>query len=154
MLFMGTAFKLIASKKSSGFFPLNTDNEKRLCDVFGCGHFGAPRGSKDHKGIDFKTSKSERIRAPFDCTVVRYGFPYENDKSQELIEIKGLNQYSDYTAKVMYIKPTLPVGATVNKGATLCLAGNISEKFGASMTPHVHFELYKNGKLVNPELYF
>lgn len=154
MLFMSTIIKAINLKKSSAFYPINSDNAKRKCDPFGCGHFGASRGSQSHKGIDFTVTKSEKIKAPFDCQIIRYGFPYADDKSQELLEIKGLKQFSSYTAKIMYIKPLLALGSVVKKGATLCLAGDISEKFGATMTPHVHFELYENGELVNPDSFF
>lgn len=158
-IFIGIAFllaipKLFAKTKSNMFSSLNKDNTLRNCDAYGCGHFGASRGTRKHNGIDFKVHENEAIKAPFDCTILRYGYPYANDVTQQLIEIKGLGIYSEYTAKIMYIKPVHPFGTNIPKGDTLCTAGNIASKHGNAMTNHVHFELYKNGVLINPEPFF
>lgn len=152
--FFMAIYKAFSKSESNKFFAINTDNQFRNCDAFGCGYYGASRGKRTHKGIDFKVNEDEPIKAPFDCTIVRYGYPYENDNLQRLVEIKGFGNYSDYTAKIMYIKPIHAIGTLINKGSTVCFAGNIKNKYGNSMINHVHFELYKNGILINPEPFF
>ena len=139
---------------SAAFTSINHNNQLRGCDAFGCGHFGAPRGARSHKGVDFKVKENDSIKAPFDCKIIRYGFAYSGDQDQQLVEIEGLNQFTGYKAKIMYIKPTHPVGTIIQNGTTICKAGNISNKYGSSMINHVHFELYENGLLINPEPYF
>jgi hypothetical protein len=154
IVFILSIQKVFSKTKSNKFSSINSDNQFRNCDTFGCGYFGASRGERDHKGVDFKVNEDEPIKTPFDCEIVRYGFPYSDDQSQKLVEIQGLNSFSDYKAKIMYIKPIHSVGTILYKGSTVCFAGNIKNKYGNSMTNHVHFELYKNGILVNPEPFF
>ena len=146
--------KFFSMTKSNKFNSINSDNQFRNCDAWGCGHFGASRGAREHKGIDFKVYENEPIKAPFDCEIIRYGYPYSDNLNYRLIEIKGLNNFSDYTAKIMYIKKIHNIGTIITKGNTICKADDISKKFDNRMTNHVHFELYKNGKLVNPEPFF
>lgn len=143
-----------ATSSNTLFTPINSYNNVRDCDPLGCGYFGASRGDRSHQGIDFIVTENQSIRAPFDCKVLRYGYPYTDDSSYRLVEIQGTGKESAYTAKVMYIKPTLPVGATVKKGAALCKADSLARKFGPTMTPHVHFELRYNGLLIDPTAYF
>jgi len=136
------------------FSSINSDNKFRDCDAWGCGNFGAKRGTKSHKGLDFKVYENQPIKAPFDCEIIRNGYPYSDNLKYRLIEIRGLGSFSQYTAKIMYVKIIHSIGAIVKKGDTVCNADNISEKFDNRMINHVHFELYKNGKLINPEPFF
>ena len=146
--------KVFSKTKSNKFSSINSGNQFRNCDAWGCGYFGASRGGKEHKGIDFKVYESEPIKAPFDCEIIRYGYPYADNSNYRLVEIKGLNSFSNYTAKIMYIKIIHNSGTIITKGNTICKADDISKKFDNRMTNHVHFELYKNGTLVNPEPFF
>lgn len=148
------ASKMYSKSKSVSFLPVNDNNTQRNCDAFGCGYFGASRGERDHKGIDFVVTPNQNIKAPFDCEITRYGFPYIDDQDQKLIVIQGLKNYAEYYAKIMYINPVHQIGEKFKKGEVLCTAGDISSKYGSGMTPHVHFELYKNGVLVDPTPFF
>ncbi|MCB9033509.1 MAG: M23 family metallopeptidase [Chitinophagales bacterium] len=150
-------YRLFGSKKTadmSRFFAVNSTNKLRECDAFGCGHFGASRsgGTRTHKGIDFVATENQSIYAPFECKIIRYGQPYADDSKYKLVEIESTDGV--YKAKIMYIKALYSVGKVVKRGELLVNADNISKKYGASMTNHVHFELYKNGILVNPTNYF
>ncbi|WP_417443755.1 peptidoglycan DD-metalloendopeptidase family protein [Joostella sp.] len=136
------------------FTSINGTGLLRKCDPKGCGNFGASRGNHTHRGIDFHVIPNQQIKAPFPCTVNRYGYPYSDDSSYKLIEIVGTGAYSNYRAKIMYINTFLSIGDKIDKGDLLCTADDITQKYGSEMTPHVHFELYVNNELVNPTNYF
>ena len=124
-------------------------NKRRGCESFGCGTFGASRsgGCRKHKGIDFVASPGESIFAPISGKVTRYAIPYSDDSRYKGIEI----QNDSYTVKMFYLIPAVAIGAIVTAGQKIGIAQNISAKYGASMTNHVHFEVYdKNGTLLNP----
>lgn len=131
---------------------VNTDGKLRECDSQGCGHYGAPRGSRKHKGIDFVTRDRQGIFAPFDCEIGRYGDPY-GDGQYSLVEIIGVGAYRGWKAKVMYISPLYDVKKVLKKGDMLCVADSIARRY-PGITDHVHFELYFNGVLKDPTKYF
>lgn len=143
-----------AFSSSSKMGSVNSSNSLRDCDVHGCGYFGASRGNRSHNGLDFVTYENEQIKAPFDCKVTRYGYPYANDLNYRLIEVVGTGAFSDYRCKIMYIKKTLEVGVRVKKGGVLCLSDNIAKRFSPGMINHVHVEVYKNNVLIDPTSYF
>ncbi|GEM_PF-780037 len=136
------------------FTLLNYKKAFRGCDPWGCGSFGSSRGSHSHRGLDFAVEPNENIYAPFPCKVVRHGYPYAGDYEYRLIEIQGTGGYSDYKAKIMYIKDFPAVGSVFNEKEVLCKADDITKKYSSSMTNHVHFELYAKGSLINPEIFF
>ncbi len=136
------------------FSAINFKQGLRGCDPWGCGNFGASRGGHTHKGIDFSIPEGGAVYAPFPCKVIRHGWPYANDSRYRLIEIQGVGGYSQYTAKLMYVKDLPAVGSVFHEKQKMCVADNISQKYDSRMTNHVHFELYQNGQLLNPEIFF
>ncbi|MCQ0113036.1 M23 family metallopeptidase [Zhouia amylolytica] len=131
---------------------INTSGKIRECDSHGCGHYGASRGSRMHKGIDFITYDRQPILAPFDCVVNRYGDPY-GDGQYKLIEILGVGAYKGYKVKIMYISPLYELNKVIVKGEMLCVADSIAKRY-PGITDHVHFEVYFNGKLLDPTKFF
>lgn len=122
-------------------------------DPTGYGHFGAPRGKRKHKGLDLKASPRSPFKAPFDCKIIRKGQVYGGDVRYTLAEIKGVGQFKDLTAKVMYLTDFEVNDKIIRRGRTLGVVQNLSAKHGNKMINHVHFELYRDGLLINPELY-
>lgn len=136
------------------FSAINYKQGLRGCDAWGCGDFGASRGNRKHKGLDFFIPKGNPVYAPFPCEVIRLGYPYADDLSYRLVEVQGIGGYSDYKAKIMYVTNLPAVGTVFHEKQQICVADDLARKYDARMTNHVHFELYANGELVNPEIFF
>lgn len=128
-----------------------TDNQKlRDCDPFGCGSFGASRGTRSHAGIDIVSFPNQSILSPITGTVTRFPYPYGGDLSYTGIEIIN----SDYKIKMFYVSPVVAIGSNVSAGQVVAKSQNISAKYGAGMTNHVHLEVYiksgSNWVLIDP----
>lgn len=153
LLIFGAIRMKAANHIPAKFTAINGNKGQRACDMQGCGHYGAGRGGRDHKGVDIITVENQELKAPFTCKIIRYGYA-ASDLVHQLVEIESLEpELSGITSKIMYIKPSFPVGSVVYRGHTLCLADDIKKKYGSSMTNHAHIEVYKNGKNVDPTPY-
>lgn len=129
----------------------------RECDKYGCGHFGAPRGRKNHRkshqGLDISMAKGQKVFSPIDGKVVRKAHPYADDLSWSGILIKGTGRFSGVSVKVFYMEPTIAIGETVSKGDTIGKAQDIGGRY-PGITPHIHLELRLAGLVVDPKPYF
>ena len=128
--------------------------ELRGDDPTGHGHYGARRsGGRRHKGLDLKATPRTSFNAPFDCVIIRKGYVYGGDTRYRLAEIKGVGQFKDLTAKVMYLTDFDVTDKVIRRGRALGTVQDLSARHGTKMINHVHFELYRSGVLINPELY-
>ena len=97
-----------------------------------------------HKGVDYAGKWGSNVLAVASGVVVwsgdRYGFG-------EMVEINHGNGY--ITRYAHNSENKVQIGEVVNKGQTIAAMGSS----GRSTGPHVHFEVIKNGKAVNPERY-
>ncbi len=97
-----------------------------------------------HKGLDFAGRKGDEVVAVGDGVVSwsgkRYGYG-------NLVEINHGNGYS--TRYGHNQRNLVNVGDTVKKGEQIALMGSS----GRSTGPHVHFEVLRDGKAVNPSRY-
>lgn len=83
--------------------------KRRGSDGFGAGHFGAPRGSRTHKGVDLLAQSGEAINSPVTGTVTKVGYPYGDDLSYRYVQITA----GDYDFRVFYVEPSVRVGQEV-----------------------------------------
>jgi murein DD-endopeptidase MepM/ murein hydrolase activator NlpD len=99
-------------------------------------------GKQDfHKGLDFAGKKGSEVNAVGDGVVSWAG---KKSGYGKLIEINHGNGYSTrYGHNQSHM---VKVGDTVKKGQQIALMGST----GRSTGPHVHFEVLRNGKKVNP----
>ena len=99
-------------------------------------------GKQDfHKGLDFAGKKGSEVNAVGDGVVSWAG---KKSGYGQLIEINHGNGYSTrYGHNQSHM---VKVGDTVKKGQQIALMGST----GRSTGPHVHFEVLRNGKKVNP----
>ena len=97
-----------------------------------------------HRGVDFAGKYGNEIIAVGDGVVTwsgpRYGFG-------NLVEIKHGNGY--VTRYAHNQENLVAVGDQVEQGQTIALMGST----GRSTGPHVHFEVWRNGKAVDPAKY-
>lgn len=124
----------------------------RNCDAFGCGYFGASRGSdREHNGLDFLAKPNEQIFSPITGKITRFPFPYGNDLRWKGIEIKN----NEYSIKIFYVNATVNIGDEVKKGDFIATAQNIASKYGSGMQNHIHIEIRdKNNNIIDPTNFF
>ncbi len=95
-----------------------------------------------HKGMDFAGKIGSKVLAVAGGVVTwsgkRYGYG-------NMVEV---NHGNGYVTRYGHNKENLvQVGDTVNKGQQIALMGST----GRSTGPHVHFEVLKNGRQINPQ---
>ncbi len=97
-----------------------------------------------HKGVDFAGKENSKVLAVASGVVVWSG---KKSGYGNLVEI---NHGGGFVTRYGHnSKHLVKVGEVVNKGQAIALMGST----GRSTGPHVHFEVIKNGKHVNPEHY-
>lgn len=98
-----------------------------------------------HGGIDFTTGKSGAEINTVAAGVVTWSGPRSGYGL--MVEV---NHGSGFTTRYAHAEKLLvEVGDVVNKGENIALVGST----GRSTGPHVHFEVYKNGRVVDPAAY-
>ena len=103
-----------------------------------------PRWGKMHKGIDIARPSNRTIKAADNGVVVSAGWGggYGNK-----IVIDHQNGFRTLYGHMSSLK--VKVGQTVSKGSAIGIMGATGDATGV----HLHFEVYKNGSLVNPLSY-
>jgi len=116
---------------------LNPTGKGIRVDAGGDGHFGAKRGKRWHKGLDFFCTPGQDIVAPDKGFVTRVSFPYEDDLSW-----KGIVLQLDWCRiKMFYLDPFVKVGAQVYRGQVIAKAQDITLRYPKlNMSPHIHLE--------------
>ncbi len=101
---------------------------------------------KEHKGVDFKAKIGTPVLATGDGVVSLV----KSDKKGygKHVVINHEEQYQSVYANLSVFK--VKNGDKVKKGDVIALSGNS----GASTVPHLHYEVRKDGKAVNPSDYF
>ena len=124
----------------------------RQPDDYGEGHYGASRGSRTHKGIDFCAVPNQLVCSHIDGIVSKLGYPYVDDLSFRYVEITTASGFSH---RFFYVEPDpllhlndeVKVGEVIGK----CQDSGIRyNKNGKTITNHVHYEVvtYEDGKKV------
>ena len=123
--------------------------EYRGCDKFGCGHYGASRGTRKHIGLDIKGSQGDCVYAPIDGKVTKLGYAYSDDLSFRYVEITG----DRYKVRVFYTLPTVRLVEDICEGEIIGTVQTLNNRY-EGITDHVHVEVRKGSKLLNPEQFF
>lgn len=103
------------------------------------------RGGRDfHSGLDISSDTGAEVRATADGVVSFSGW---NGGSGNLVVLEHGHGFSTFYAhnKMNVVK----VGQKVKRGEVIAYVGST----GSSTGPHVHYEIWKEGKPVNPEEY-
>ena len=96
-----------------------------------------------HWGADFGAPIGTPIRAPGEGTIVKAGRLGSYGK---YVKIKHNSEYSSAYGHMSRIHDKIRVGKKVKAGEIIGYVGNT----GRSTGPHLHWELHKNGKRINP----
>lgn len=94
-----------------------------------------------HTGIDLACPTGTAVRASMSGTIAKAGWSNVFGNYVIIQHIDGYQTLYGHLSKIKTKK-----GAFVNQGDLIGLVGNT----GYSTGPHLHFTVYKNGKLVNP----
>lgn len=108
-----------------------------------------PRWGRMHHGVDLKASSGTPIKTPLDGEVIDAAI--RNDNCGGTIFI---NHADGYKTRYCHCKQiNVNKGDIVKKGDVIGLSGGGSGDNGRGRSDgaHLHFEVYKDGKLVNPE---
>ncbi len=116
-------------------------------DAKGDGRFQAPRsGNRRHRGVDIVGTLNSPVRAVRSGRVVEAKFH------------RGLGQYveiqHDAHLRTLYAhlnERSVAVGDRVTQGAVIGTLGKTGNARSSLITPHVHFEVLRDGKPVDPQ---
>ncbi|UAC48133.1 M23 family metallopeptidase [Bacillus aquiflavi] len=102
------------------------------------------RWGKLHKGIDIARPSNRTIKAADNGVVVSAGWHGGYGNKVEIDHKNGFRTVYAHLASI-----NVKAGQTVSAGANLGVMGSTGNSTGV----HLHFEVYKNGKLQNPMSY-
>ncbi|SKB87134.1 Murein DD-endopeptidase MepM and murein hydrolase activator NlpD, contain LysM domain [Sphingobacterium nematocida] len=103
------------------------------------------RGREMHSGVDLKGSTGDPVKATATGKVTFAG--YDGDYGY-VVKVKHQNGYETRYAHLS--KTKVKQGQSIDAGKTIGLLGST----GRSTGPHLHYEILKNDKKINPEKYF
>ena len=119
-------------------------DEPVVSDVFGQRVNPITGREEFHKGIDLAVCEGTEVKACADGIVEDCGYSpgYGN-----YVKI----QNSEYTYLYAHLNEVkVQIGDKITQGQTVALSGNTGQSTG----PHLHFELYKDDELTDPEFVF
>ena len=133
----------------------------RECDDYGCGHFGAPRGSRKHEGRDIACYPGTLI-LPFEGGIVtKLGHPYSDNPRTEYNELnyRYVEIQSDDGKRrwrYFYIEPSVKKGDKIYAYNPIGVVQDLRIVYGnkngkKEIVNHVHVELILNGVKVDPK---
>jgi len=122
-------------------------------DSQGSGAFGAPRGNRTHKGIDLSCVKDSEVLSVCDGEVTKLGYPYSpTDHKKGHLRYVQITDENGYDVRYFYIKPMVIVGSKIKAGTTLGKVQGLAHIY-EGITEHYHFEVKKDGEIINPHDY-
>ena len=116
----------------------------RLSSTFGRRKAPTRGASTYHKGIDWSVPRGTAVYASSGGTVTKAGWGGGYGYVVYIRHPDGAETRYAHLSKVL-----VSAGQTVKQGQKIALSGNT----GISTGPHLHFELYFNGSVVNPLKY-
>lgn len=99
--------------------------------------------TRAHKGVDFRAATGTPIPAAGAGRVVKRGY---NSGHGNFIRIRHNGSFETLYAHMSKFKKGVNVGTVVKQGQIIGFAGST----GLSTGPHLHYEVIKDGKHVNP----
>ena len=123
----------------------------RGVDDYGSGAYGASRGKRKHRGVDFACYPDTLIASPVSGFVTKLGYAYSDDLSYRYVEVTddtGLQH------RIFYLKPLVYIRGFVEADKTILgSAQNIQKRYSSGMINHIHYEIKKENVYLDPRLY-
>ena len=120
----------------------------RGCDSKGCGHWGAPRGSREHRGIDYACEAGTVILPNITGQVTKIGYTYSDDLSFRYVQV---TDQLGFDHRYFYLNPFVNMGDIVKKDTTPLGSVQTLKLRYEGITDHCHYEIKKDGSYFNPE---
>lgn len=125
-------------------------------DKQGQGHFGAKRGSRTHKGIDFCAAIGAPIHSHVDGVVTKIGYPYAQKFDTKKNKLKSALRYVEVTDiekrkhRFFYVDPCVGIGDPIKPGTCIGKCQDL-ESIYKGMLNHCHVECKKGDDYLNPD---
>ena len=126
--------------------PIRNDDLKRMASGWGYRYHPIYKVRKFHYGMDFSSDTGTEIFATGDGVVVKVRRSYTGYGRHVVIK----HGFGYETLYAHMSKSFVEKGQTVKRGEVIGLVGST----GTSVAPHVHYEVSKDGKKVNPAHYY
>ena len=126
--------------------PLSNKDLKRLSSFYGYRTDPIYKIKKFHEGVDFSAPLGTEIYATGDGVVVEVKASRRHYGNTVIID----HGYGYQTVYAHLHKFNVKKGDRVKRGETIAFVGNT----GKSTAPHLHYEVRKNNRAVNPVHYF
>jgi murein DD-endopeptidase MepM/ murein hydrolase activator NlpD len=142
----------LATKKSEmlasipAIQPVSNKDLSRIASGFGFRIHPVYKAVKFHEGLDFSAPQGTEIYATGDGVIAKAEFDRRGFGNYVVID----HGYGYQTVYAHMQKYTVKVGQRIKRGELLGYIGNT----GMSTAPHLHYEVIKNGKKVNPINFF
>ena len=137
-------------------------------DPEGDGHFGASRGTRTHRGVDFVCQHGDTIISPVHGQVTKIGYPYAsgpggaNGSSADAYRYIQITTNPDEQSKrhhrLFYLTPGPPlqIGVWVKPDTRIASAMDVARRYDtedgkSQMLTHIHYEIKTaTGEYLNP----
>ena len=116
-------------------------NSKRYTSKFGYRINPITNVNAFHTGLDIAAPLGTKIKAAYNGTVLKTGEDSHSGKYIFLSHADGLETFYCHCSEIL-----AKDGAKIRQGETIALVGST----GWSTGPHLHFEIHKNGKRLDP----
>lgn len=116
-------------------------------DSMGDGVFGARRGSRTHRGVDYLTYEGQAILSPVPGRVSKLGYCYGSgiggaSSVDPLRYVEVTGPTGQLRHRFFYVRGYVSVGDIVRKNQVICFADDVCRRYpDTAMQSHVHYEI-------------
>ena len=114
-------------------------------DAHGAGHWGAPRGERKHRGIDYACPKGMLILPLREGMVTKIGLPYA-DAEYRYVQVTE----EGYDWRYFYLDPLVKEGDYVTTETPIGSIQDLTTRY-AGITNHCHLEVKYRNEYINPK---
>lgn len=140
--------KPVVITTTSNLWAMPIEGNLKLTSGFGMRWHPVLKAKKMHNGVDYRASIGTEIYAARAGVIQASGVAPKGKQAYGIIvAIDHDSSFHTYYAHLSEVK--VEPGQQVEAGDLIGLSGNS----GASMGPHLHFELHKDGLRIDPDLY-